>query len=41
VAVDGALTGQEHTLGGDPASQRIRAATLLLDEVRRALPERS
>jgi nicotinamide-nucleotide amidase len=38
VAVRGALTGHEHTLGGDAASQRIRAATLLLDEVRRALP---
>ena len=38
VAVRGRLTGHEHTLGGDPASQRIRAATLLLDEIRRALP---
>jgi nicotinamide-nucleotide amidase len=38
VAVRGALTGHEHTLGGDAASQRIRAATLLLDEVRRAIP---
>jgi competence/damage-inducible protein CinA-like protein len=38
VAVRGALTGHEHTLGGDAASQRIRAATLLLDEIRRALP---
>lgn len=37
VAVNGALSGHEHTLGGDPASQRIRAATLLLDEVRRAM----
>lgn len=41
VAVQGRLTGQEHTLGGDAASQRIRAATLLLDELRRALPGRS
>jgi nicotinamide-nucleotide amidase len=38
VAVGEALTGHEHTLGGDAASQRIRAATLLLDEVRRAIP---
>ena len=38
VAVRGHLTGHEHTLGGDAASQRIRAATLLLDEIRRALP---
>jgi nicotinamide-nucleotide amidase len=38
VAVRGRLTGHEHTLGGDAASQRIRAATLLLDEIRRALP---
>lgn len=38
VAVRGTLTGHEHTLGGDAASQRIRAATLLLDEVRRAIP---
>jgi nicotinamide-nucleotide amidase len=38
VAVRGALAGHEHTLGGDAASQRIRAATLLLDEIRRALP---
>jgi nicotinamide-nucleotide amidase len=38
VAVHGRLSGHEHTLGGDAASQRIRAATLLLDEIRRALP---
>jgi nicotinamide-nucleotide amidase len=38
VAVRGRLSGHEHTLGGDAASQRIRAATLLLDEIRRALP---
>jgi nicotinamide-nucleotide amidase len=38
VAVHGRLSGREHTLGGDAASQRIRAATLLLDEIRRALP---
>jgi nicotinamide-nucleotide amidase len=38
VAVRGQLSGHEHTLGGDAASQRIRAATLLLDEIRRALP---
>jgi nicotinamide-nucleotide amidase len=38
VSVRAALTGHEHTLGGDAASQRIRAATLLLDEVRRAIP---
>jgi nicotinamide-nucleotide amidase len=38
VAVRGHLSGHEHTLGGDAASQRIRAATLLLDEIRRALP---
>jgi nicotinamide-nucleotide amidase len=38
VAVRGTLAGHEHTLGGDPPSQRIRAATLLLDEVRRAIP---
>ena len=38
VSVRGRLSGHEHTLGGDPASQRIRAATLLLDEIRRALP---
>jgi competence/damage-inducible protein CinA-like protein len=38
VAVRGRLSGQEHTLGGDAASQRIRAATLLLDEIRRTLP---
>lgn len=38
VAVRGQLTGHEHTLGGDAASQRIRAATLLLDEIRRAMP---
>ena len=38
VAVRGSLSGHEHTLGGDPASRRIRAATLLLDEIRRALP---
>jgi len=38
VAVRGGLSGHEHTLGGDAASQRIRAATLLLDEIRRALP---
>jgi nicotinamide-nucleotide amidase len=41
VAVRGTLTGHEHTFGGDAASQRIRAATLLLDEVRRALPAAS
>jgi hypothetical protein len=41
VAVRGQLTGHEHTLGGDAASQRIRAATLLLDEIRRAMPARS
>jgi nicotinamide-nucleotide amidase len=38
VSVRGTFTGHEHTLGGDAASQRIRAATLLLDEVRRAIP---
>jgi nicotinamide-nucleotide amidase len=38
VAVRGVLTGHEHLLGGDAASQRLRAATLLLDELRRALP---
>jgi nicotinamide-nucleotide amidase len=38
VAVRGGLSGHEHTLRGDAASQRIRAATLLLDEIRRALP---
>ena len=38
VSVRGRLSGHEHTLGGDPPSQRIRAATLLLDEIRRALP---
>lgn len=38
VSVRGTLAGHEHTLGGDAASQRIRAATLLLDEVRRAIP---
>ena len=38
VAVRGGLSGHEHTLGGDAGSQRIRAATLLLDEIRRALP---
>jgi nicotinamide-nucleotide amidase len=38
VSVRGVLTGHEHVLGGDAASQRLRAATLLLDEVRRALP---
>jgi nicotinamide-nucleotide amidase len=41
VAVRGVLTGHEHTLGGDAASQRIRAATLLLDEIRRAMPAAS
>ena len=38
VAVRGSLSGHQHTLGGDSASRRIRAATLLLDEIRRALP---
>jgi hypothetical protein len=38
VAMRGRVSGHEHTLGGDAASQRIRAATLLLDEIRRALP---
>ena len=33
----GRAHGQELTVGGDRASMRIRAATLLLDEVRRAL----
>lgn len=38
VAVDGAIDAREHRLGGDPASIRIRAATLALDLIRRALP---
>jgi hypothetical protein len=38
VAVRGHLSGHEHKLGRDAASQRIRAGTLLLDEIRRALP---
>jgi nicotinamide-nucleotide amidase len=38
VAVRGTLSGHEHVLGGDAPSQRIRAATLLLDELRRAMP---
>jgi nicotinamide-nucleotide amidase len=38
VGVGGSLSGHQHTLGGDSASRRIRAATLLLDEIRRALP---
>jgi len=41
VAVRGALTGHEHTFGGDAASLRIRAGTLLLDEIRRAFPDAS
>jgi competence/damage-inducible protein CinA-like protein len=38
VSVRGRLTGQEYRFGGDRASMRIRGATLLLDELRRALP---
>jgi nicotinamide-nucleotide amidase len=38
VAVAGRTDGHEHRAGGDRASVRIRAGTLLLDEVRRALP---
>ena len=38
VAARGTLTGQEYTFGGDRPSMRIRGATLLLDEIRRALP---
>lgn len=36
--LDGAGLAREHRIGGDPASARIRAATLLLDQVRRTLP---
>ena len=39
VTVDGRTEGREHRLGGDAASVRIRAATLLLDQIRRALGE--
>ncbi len=38
VSVRGRAAGHEHRVGGDRASVRIRAATLLLDEIRRALP---
>jgi nicotinamide-nucleotide amidase len=37
VAVDGRTEGREHRLGGDAVSVRVRAATLLLDQIRRAL----
>jgi len=37
VAVGGRATGREHRVGGDRTSVRIRAGTLLLDELRRAL----
>ncbi|MBI2158859.1 MAG: hypothetical protein HYU25_00425 [Candidatus Rokubacteria bacterium] len=40
VAVNGRTEAREHGLGGDAASVRIRAATPLLDLVRRALPAR-
>jgi hypothetical protein len=39
VAVDGAREAREHRLGGDPASVPPRAATLLLDLIRRAVVE--
>ncbi|MGH7275601.1 MAG: CinA family nicotinamide mononucleotide deamidase-related protein [Candidatus Rokuibacteriota bacterium] len=39
VAVQGASEAREHRLGGDPASVRIRAATLLLDLIRRTVVE--
>jgi len=38
VALDGRSEARDWRLGGDPPSVRIRAATLLLDHVRRALP---
>ncbi|HEV8614707.1 MAG TPA: CinA family nicotinamide mononucleotide deamidase-related protein [Methylomirabilota bacterium] len=38
VSMRGALSGQQSRIGGDPPSMRVRAATLLLDEIRRALP---
>lgn len=38
VAVGGRLESREARLGGDAASIRIRAATILLDVVRRAVP---
>lgn len=37
-SVRGQAVGHEHRVGGDRASVRIRAGTLLLDEIRRALP---
>jgi nicotinamide-nucleotide amidase len=39
VTVHGRTEGREHRLGGDAVSVRIRAATLLLDLIRRALAE--
>jgi hypothetical protein len=39
VAAAGAGEACEHRLGGDPAAVRIRAATLLLDLLRRAVVE--